>query len=233
MTDNADDESAQADPGREVGHDASELPSVLGHAYRGELDRETTWRSRLDQTTTWAVTLMAAILTWAFSSADNPHYIVLIGVLTVGMFLAIEARRYRDYDVYRSRVRLFQQNFLAPTLDPSRSVEHGNWRTELGDDYRQPTLKITMFEAIANRLRRIYFALLTVLCIAWLFRVTAFARNAGFPAAASVGTVPGIAVVTVVGAFYAAILAITFWPREREAKGEFRDTEAGDWKESE
>ncbi|GAB7020814.1 hypothetical protein JCM18750_36760 [Halostagnicola bangensis] len=90
-----------------MGQDTSELSTVFGDAYRGELDRETTWRSRLDQTTTWSVTIMAVILTWAFSSPDNPHYVILVGVLAVGLFCWIEARRNRDYDVYRSRVRLF------------------------------------------------------------------------------------------------------------------------------
>ncbi|SIR76585.1 hypothetical protein SAMN05421752_102342 [Natronorubrum thiooxidans] len=46
MTDTTDDESTQAEPGREFGYDLSELNAVLGHAYRGELARETTWRSR-------------------------------------------------------------------------------------------------------------------------------------------------------------------------------------------
>lgn len=65
------------------------------------------------------VTVVAAILTWAFSSPDNPHYVILVGILILSLFLLIEARRYRDYDVYRSRVRLFQQNLLADALDPS------------------------------------------------------------------------------------------------------------------
>jgi len=65
------------------------------------------------------VTVVAAILTFAFSSADNPHYIILVGILAAVSSLLIEARRYRDYDVYRSRVRLFQQNLLADALDPS------------------------------------------------------------------------------------------------------------------
>jgi len=82
------------------------LSSVMAHAYRGELGRVDTWRQRLDQTTTWAVTVMAAILTWAFSSSDNPHYILLIGIVVVTVFLGIEARRYWDYDVFRARVRM-------------------------------------------------------------------------------------------------------------------------------
>ncbi|ELY50205.1 DUF2270 domain-containing protein [Natronolimnohabitans innermongolicus] len=233
MSDDTDTERATTDPGRELGQDTSELSPILGDAYRGELDRETTWRSRLDQTTTWSVTLMAAILTWAFSSPDNPHYIVLVGVLTVGLFCWIESRRYRDYDVYRSRVRLFQQDLFANALDPSLDVEHREWRTELGEDYRHPTYKITMFEAVSNRLRRIYFALLLVLGLAWLFRVTAFVPDASLPAAAAVGTVSGVVVLAVVGAFYATLFAVMLWPHEREAKGEFRDVEAGEWKDAE
>lgn len=217
--------------GGEISGDVSEMNAVLGNAYRGELDRETTWRGRLDQTTTWAVTVMAAILTWAFSSPENPHYVILVGVLVVGTFLLFEARRYRDYDVYRSRVRLYQQNLLADALDPTRPVELADWRVELSDDYRRPSIKITMLEAVANRLRRIYFALLSVLLLAWLFRLTAFAPGEALFEAASVGDFPGVAVVGIVGAVYALVLGITLWPHEREAKGEFREKEVGDWKE--
>ncbi|WP_394739330.1 DUF2270 domain-containing protein [Natronococcus roseus] len=226
------DAGDEVDLGDEVATDVSEMSSVLGDAYRGELDRETTWRERLDQTTTWAVTVMAAILTWAFSSPDNPHYVILVGVLAVGLFLLIEARRYRDYDVYRSRVRLFQENLLADALDPSQESEHEDWRSELSDDYRDPTMKITMLEAVANRLRRIYLALVTVLLLAWIFRITAYMGETGVVEAASVGSLPGILVLAVVVAFYGTILAIVLWPRERKAKGEFGNREVGDWKET-
>ena len=232
-TDTSDEEYPDGELGARLSQDASELQSVLGHAYRGELDRETTWRSRLDQTTTWSVTVMAAILTWAFSSADNPHYVILVGVLAVGLFLLIEARRYRDYDVYRARVRLYQQYFLADALAPSDTLERPDWRTELGDDYRRPTLKISLFEAISNRLQRIYLALMSVLCLAWLFRVTAFLADQRLPNSASIGAVPGTVVLVAVGVGYGTLLAITLWPHEREAKGEFRDTEIGDWKDHE
>lgn len=90
-----------------------------------------------------------------------------------------------------------------------------------------------MFEAISNRLECIYFALVSVLCLAWLFRVTAFVPGEELPDAASIGTVPGVAVLVTVGAFYAALLAIMLWPYEREAKGELRETESGEWKETE
>ena len=228
-----DTEAAEeADIGEELAGGITEMSSILGDAYRGELDRETTWRSRLDQTTTWAVTIVAAILTWAFSSPDNPHYIILIGVLVVSMFLFIEARRYRDYDVYRSRIRLFQQNLLAEALDPSQGLKSESWRDELSQDYRTPTLKVSIQEALGNRLRRIYLPLLVVLFIAWLFRITAFSPNQNPTTTASITVVPGIVVVIAVGFVYMAAFIIALWPRNREAKGEFREGEHGEWKET-
>ncbi|USZ76006.1 DUF2270 domain-containing protein [Halorussus vallis] len=171
MTDSDSDEfDPTAREQREIGHEmvdqSTGLGSVMAHAYRGEMDEATTWRQRLGQATTWAVTVIAAILTWAFSNADNPHYILLIGIVIVTIFLGIEARRYRNYDVYRLRIRLLQQNLFANALDPSQGVEHPNWRAELSEDYRTPTLKVTLGEALANRLRRIYLALLGVLLAA-------------------------------------------------------------------
>ena len=235
MTDKPSDDSErakQAELGSEIAGDSTEMNSILGDAYRGELDRETTWRSRLDQTTTWGVTVVAAILTFAFSSADNPHYIILVGILVLSFFLLIEARRYRDYDVYRSRVRLFQQNLLADALDPSEGVEHEDWRSKLSRDYRTPTLKVSTAEATANRLRRIYLPLLAVLLIAWLFRITAFAPNESPLTTATIAVVPGIFVIAVIALYYIATIMIALWPRDREAKGEFREGDSKDWKES-
>jgi len=239
MTASGEDGDDEFDPTaadeREVGRgmvdDSSGLGSVLAHAYRGEVARAGTWRQRLDQTTTWAVTVLAAILTWAFSSADNPHYVLLVGVVVVTVFLGIEARRYRDYDVFRSRVRLLQENLFATALDPSEGVEERDWRVALSRDFRKPTIKVTYLEALANRLRRVYLALLGVLLVAWVFRITAFSGGGDWLAAAAIEAIPGAVVVAAVGAFYAAMLAVTFWPRERRAKGEFREGDPGEWKE--
>lgn len=226
------DQSEKSDIGDELAHDSAGMSSILGDAYRGELDRETTWRTRLDQSTTWAVTVVAAILTWAFSSGDNPHYIILIGVLAVSLFLYVEARRYRHYDVFRSRVRLLQQNLLANALDPAGGVEHADWRRKLGHDYRTPTLKVSALEATRNRLRRIYLPLMAVLLVAWLFRLTAFAPGEGLLATAAIAVIPGSLVVAAVALYYAAAIVVALWPQEREAKGEFREGDPGEWKDS-
>ena len=212
--------------------DGGGLGSVMAHAYRGEIDRVGTWRQRLDQTTTWAVTVLAAILTVAFSSAENPHYILLVGIVVLTIFLGIEARRYRDYDLFRSRVRLLQENLFANALDPSDGVESNDWRVELSRDYREPTLKVSIGEALANRLKRVYLALLGVLLVAWVFRISAFTSRQDWLTTAGIGRLPGIGVVAVVGLYYVALLAVAFWPRERHAKGEFREGDPDEWKGS-
>jgi len=100
---------------------------AMAHLYRGEVHRMKLWRERLDRTTNWTVLLLAAILTWAFTNESNPHYVLLIGNLAVGLFLVIEARRYRAYDMWRSRVRTLQRNVWALGLDPMREPTDG-WR---------------------------------------------------------------------------------------------------------
>lgn len=73
--------------------------SAAAHLYRGEIHRMKFWRERLDQTSYWAIVIMSAILTWTFSSRNNPHYILLLGMAALTAFLVMEAKRYRGYDI--------------------------------------------------------------------------------------------------------------------------------------
>ncbi|WP_380677696.1 DUF2270 domain-containing protein [Salinigranum sp. GCM10025319] len=196
--------------------------SALAHLYRGEIHRMKLWRERLDRTTNWAVLLLAALLTWAFSTESNPHYVILIGNAAVGLFLGIEARRYRAYDSWRSRVRSLQRNVWAPGLDPDRSLGSEDWRERLADDYARPTLKITTEEAVAHRLRRVYLPLFAILNVAWLLRVTAFAA-VGWPASARVGGLPGIVVTGVVVLLMLSAGVVAFRPRTWHASDELRE----------
>lgn len=195
--------------------------SAMAHLYRGELHRMKLWRERLDRTTNWGVVVIAALLTWAFTSPDNPHYIILVGVATLSVFLVIESRRYRGYDIWRTRVRTIQENVWAYGLDPEGGLADQDWRERLGDDYRTPTVKITAEEALAHRLRRVYLPLFGVLLAAWLIRTTAFSSEP-WPDAAAIGMVPGTVVLLAVGAFYAAAIVIACRPRTWHAKGELR-----------
>lgn len=216
------DGDAPGDPGVGRGLLDEEMgPSgSLAHLYRGEVHRMTRWRERLDRTTNWAVLVLAATLTWTFSTPANPHYVLLLGNLAVGLFLAVEARRYRAYDAWRSRVRTLQRNVFAVGLDPDRTPRT-DWRERLAADYREPALKITAEEAVAHRLRRIYLPLFAVLNGAWLLRVTAFGADP-WPASAAVGMVPGAAVTGLVVLAFGGALVVALRPRTWRARGELR-----------
>jgi uncharacterized membrane protein len=214
----ADDSSAvdATDPERrEVGEGLLEEEmgpsSAMAHLYRGEIHRMKFWRERLDRTTRWAVIVVAALITWAFASPDNPHYVLLVGVVTLWIFLTMEARRYRGYEIWRTRVRIFQENVWSYGIDPSLGVDNPEWREKLGRDYRTPTVKISAEEALAHRLRRIYLPLSGVVLGTWLLRVTAFTAGP-FPASAAVGMIPGPAVSAVVALVHAAAV-VAYRPR--------------------
>jgi uncharacterized membrane protein len=62
--------------------------------------------------------------------------------------------------------------------------------------------------------------------------VTAFAAREDWIETAAIARIEGQVVIAAVVAFYIALLAIALWPRERQAKGEFRKGKEGDWKDS-
>ncbi|AQL42501.1 hypothetical protein BV210_07145 [Halorientalis sp. IM1011] len=225
----ADDDST--DVGERVSTDVETTTDLLGNYYRGELDRMTTEQNRVDLTTNWAITLLAALLAYVFSSGDRPHYVLLVGILALGLFHVVETRRYRAYDTWRARVRLLEENLIAPALDPEAGIEHGAWRSELAVDLQQPTLKTPTGEAYARRLRRVYLPLYLVLVASWTVQILLLGTGDPVATAAAPG-VPGWLVLGGVATFTVVLLAIAFWPRDRQAKGELRDQErSSDWKE--
>lgn len=214
--------------GRGFLEEESSPGGALAHLYRGEVHRMKMWRERLDRTSNWAVTMMAAILTWAFSRETTPHFVILIGVVMLTIFLVIEARRYRGYDIWRSRVRLMQENVWAYALNPAVGIRHPDWRRKLSDDYLMPTAKITYEEALAHRLRRVYLPMFGVMLTAWVFRITMIAPG-NWPTSAAVGMVPGVVVTAAVVAFVVCLAAVTFRPRSWQAKGELREQDLNAW----
>jgi uncharacterized membrane protein len=78
---------------------------ALAHLYRGEVYRSTVWRTRLDTTTNWSVVTLGVALSITFSSPGaSPLPLLLVGILIM-LFLALEARRYRYFSVWRARSR--------------------------------------------------------------------------------------------------------------------------------
>lgn len=202
--------------------------SAMAHLYRGEIHRMERWRDRLDRTTYWAVTVIAAILTWAFSSQGNPHYLILIAIAVLTVFLNIEARRFRGYDIWRSRVRLLQKNVFAYALDPSGEVSDSNWREELSRDYLRPTMKVTLEESIAHRLRRVYFPMYGLLLVAWFIRITGFATRP-WPESAGIAWIPGLVVTGAVAVFYLSLVVVAYRPRKWHVEREIEGYEIDPW----
>ncbi|WP_157971705.1 DUF2270 domain-containing protein [Halorussus litoreus] len=225
-------ETPEENVGEEIAADPGDMVGLLGHLYRGQMDRVTSWRSRLDQTTYWAVTIMAAILTWAFSSRNNPHYLLLIGMGILVVFLFVETRRYRAYDVWRERIRLLEQDLFAQMLDPDEEVTHGEWRRRIGNDLRNPAVKVTLFTAFSRRLSRVYYPFLLVLLAAWVVRITAFAPDEPWRTTAAIPGVSGVVVVGSVAAVYLALTAVSVYYLFWEPSGEFHERERADpWDE--
>jgi len=210
--------------------DRDEFLSLMGHAYRGELGRTTSWRTRIDRTTNWGVVVTASLLTWAFSTESRPHYVLLVGIVMVSVFLGIEVRRYRIFDVWRSRVRIIEENVFANALDPA-GVEQTRWRELLSEDMRQPTIKTPALEALSRRLRRVYFPLFSVLIGAWVVRLAVFTESAGVVETAAIGTIPGWIVIVVVAVYYLFLIVVAVWPLRRRAKGGLQSAEnAEEWR---
>src|SRR3989337_395437 len=85
---------------------ASEFTTAMAHYYRAEMQRANVWRQRLDNTTNWAVITAGAAISFALGSPNNHHGVILLNTLLITLFLYLEARRYRYYELFSSRGRL-------------------------------------------------------------------------------------------------------------------------------
>ncbi|NGM71471.1 DUF2270 domain-containing protein [Natronolimnobius sp. AArcel1] len=212
--------------GREMVDESTGLGSVAAHLYRGEMERTVEWRARLDTTTNWAVTVMSAIVAYAFSG-EVSHAVILAGVVMGTVFLFIEARRFRDYDIWRSRVRVLQENLFANALDPSAGIEQDAWRADLSEDYRDPDPKLSYRAAFSHRLRRVYLPLMSAVLIGWVFHIWAFNPDEPFLESAGLPGVSGIVVVAAVALYFIALLVLAI-PHSAKERGESGEAEHGD-----
>lgn len=151
----------------------SEFNTALVHLYRGEVTRANTWRMRLDGTTNWAVLTTGATLSFAFSSPNNTPLMILVNSLLILFFLFIEARRYRFYDLWRTRVRVMETEFFADMLapQPDEAPEGEHWRELLSMDLIEPHFNISLWEAMGRRLRRNYMWIFGLLALSWLVKI--------------------------------------------------------------
>lgn len=148
-----------------------EYLGVMTHFYRAESHRSTVWRQRIDATTNWAVLTCAGMLSFAFASPNNSHFLLLVSNLVIFGYMVIEARRYRRYEVYQARLRMLEENFLLPIVSRDLVSPKDYWRQEICGDLDSPTYKSRLLPSIGLRLRRNYAFIYAILAGAWLLKL--------------------------------------------------------------
>lgn len=189
---------------------------AIAHLYRGEVYRSTIWRTRLDTTTNWAVVTLGVALSISFASPEASALpLLLVGILMI-LFLALEARRYRYFNVWRARSRWLETHFYAPMLRDGGDLHtEDNWQTVLAEDYLKPQYHIGYITSLARRVRRNYVWILLIQATAYVGKLLIHPTQAQsvteFINRADIGPIPGL-VVLGIGALYCATLAaLAMW----------------------
>ncbi len=202
----------------------SDFNAAMFHFYRGEVQRSNAWRIRLDTTTNWAVITSGATLSFAFTSPQNPHFVIIINSLLVAFFLFMEARRYRYYEIWSIRVRILETGYLGGMLQPEHERDD-SWADTLATDLQTPHFTISEWEAVGRRLRRNYLWIFILLAGSWNLKIylhpTPVRDFDEFVARAAIGVIPGAFVFTVGVVFNAVLVIFAFATiRLRQATGE-------------
>jgi uncharacterized membrane protein len=201
---------------------AAEL-GAIAHLYRGEIYRSTVWRTRLDNTTNWSIVTMGIALSTTFSSREASALpLILIGML-FAVFLGLEARRYRFFNVWRARARYMETHLYAPILNGKGANDDPIWRVVLADDYLHPRYHISLFRAAGRRVRRTYIWIIVIQTTAYFGKLAIHPQMAShvyeFMDRAEIGPIPGW-VVLCCGLIYNlgwVFLAVaTYWLDRRE-----------------
>jgi uncharacterized membrane protein len=212
----------------------AEFNTALVHFYRGEIQRSNVWRTRLDTTTNWAVITAGATLSFAFSSASNPHFAIPINSFLVSIFLFMEARRYRYYEVWANRVRVLETGYLAPMLSHRVIPPDKEWAEHISFDLLSPHFTISEWEAVGKRLRANYLWIFILLTLSWGLKLYMHPTPAKdlveFIERAQVGIVPGIVVLICEMIFNFAIFFVAFSTiRLKDSSSEVLPLEDFEW----
>jgi uncharacterized membrane protein len=214
------DDRAPFDPDLIFPRNSGERINLMIHFHRAEIARMASWRDRIDRTTNWAITVVAASLSFSFSSYGVSHVTLIACMIVVLFLLVIEARRYRFFDVFRCRVRTLERNYYAGLMSANLRPDD-RWLERLGEDLRNPTFKLRLSDALKRRLRRNYIWLLLIVLLAWALKVSLAATASGADRdvfltrvfdAASVGVIHGHFVVALVSVFYTSLCVFSSVP---------------------
>jgi uncharacterized membrane protein len=210
---------------------AAEL-GAIAHLYRGEIYRSTIWRTRLDNTTNWSIVTLGIALSTTFSSREASALpLILIGML-FAVFLGLEARRYRFFNVWRARARYMETHFYAPILSGRRDADDPAWRVVLADDYLHPRHHISFLRAAGRRVRRTYIWIIVIQTSAYFGKLAIHPQMAThlseFVERAAIGPIPGSAVLGcgfIYNLGWVVLAVVTFW-LDRRAHGRRTSTTA-------
>lgn len=179
---------------------SSEFTTAMVHFHRAEIQRSNTWRMRLDNTTNWAVITTGAVISFAFASPQNHSGVFILNSLLVTIFLWIEARRYRYYELWSLRTRLMETDFFAAMLVPPFTPQP-EWAEKLSDSLLSPEFPISMWEALGRRFRRNYFWIFMVINAAWALKIylhpVPALTWADFVSRAALGNISGWTMITI------------------------------------
>jgi uncharacterized membrane protein len=177
-----------------------EFNNAMIHLYRGEVSRANVWRNRLDTTTNWAVLTAGAAVSIAFSAREGDPGSIILSTLLVTVFLFLEARRYRFYELWSYRVRLMETNFYGAMLVPPFRPAT-DWAENLAESLLQPHFPISMLEALGRRFRRNYVWIYVILALVWMLKIWLHPVSpnswAEFMDRAAIGDIPGWLVLLV------------------------------------
>ncbi len=189
----------------------SEFNTAMVHFYRGEVQRANTWRNRLDTTTNWAIITAGTAISFSLSDPTHHHGILLLNIALIFIFLFIEARRYRYFELWSYRIRLLETDFYAAMLVPPFHPS-ADWAETLASSLLRPQFPISVWEALGRRFRRNYFAIFTALLLVWLFKnytqPTPVFTMEDFVERARIGVIPGEVVLSAVIVFSIAMIVL-------------------------
>jgi len=221
----------------------AEFNTAIAHFYRGEVQRSNVWRTRLDTTTNWAVITAGATLSFVFSSHDNPHFAIPINTILVSIFLFMEARRYRYYEVWANRVRVLETGYFAPMLSHRTIPPDKEWAEHISADLMSPRFTISEWEAVGRRLRANYLWIFILLALSWTLKIyihpSPILQTAGsdprvfweiLMQRAQIGLAPGWFVIVTGAVFNLVILFVAFSTlRLKDASSEVLPLEDFEW----
>lgn len=191
---------------------AGEFNTAMVHLFRAEVQRANVWRQRLDTTTNWAVVTTGAVISFIFTQPTSHHIAILLNVIFVTIFLIIETRRYRYYELWSSRVRLMETDFFAAMLVPPFQPAP-DWAEALAENLLHPQFPISIWEAAGRRLRRNYIWIYTLIVLGWVAKLliipTTVTSITEVIFRARVGLIPGELVVFLGLFMYLSMIAFS------------------------